>query len=84
MTGEGEVAFHPGCQRPCGPDSRCKGALSNPGLRDKILSKIDKDADSVRFYPLCNTCSGKIEYRGAGSISDPVFYDIAMFVEGNI
>ena len=33
-------------------------------LRDEILSRIDRDADSVRFYPLCNACSGKIEYRG--------------------
>ncbi|VAX34218.1 CRISPR-associated protein Cas2 [hydrothermal vent metagenome] len=39
-------------------------------LRDKLLSIIDKDGDSVRFYPLCNACSGKIEYRGAGSISE--------------
>ncbi len=39
-------------------------------LRDEILSRIDKDSDSVRFYPICNACAGKIEYRGAGNISE--------------
>ncbi len=44
-------------------------------LRDELISKIDKDTDSVRFYPLCSACSGKIEYRGTGSITeDDRFY----------
>jgi len=44
-------------------------------LRAELSSKVDNDTDSVRFYPLCNACSGKVEYRGTGSISqDERFY----------
>jgi len=39
-------------------------------LRQKVLSTVDSGCDSVRFYPLCKACSGKIEYSGNGSIKE--------------
>lgn len=44
-------------------------------LRDELIAKVDNDTDSLRFYPLCSACYGKIEYRGTGSINeDDRFY----------
>ena len=36
-------------------------------LKGKVLSSIDTDEDSVRVYPLCRTCTGKIEFNGNGN-----------------
>ncbi|PIU87661.1 MAG: CRISPR-associated endonuclease Cas2 [Armatimonadetes bacterium CG_4_10_14_3_um_filter_66_18] len=32
----------------------------------KLRERIDSETDSVRFYPLCETCRGKAELIGVG------------------
>jgi CRISPR-associated protein Cas2 len=35
-------------------------------MRSKIERHVDPATDSVRYYPLCGVCVGKVEHHGAG------------------
>ncbi len=39
-------------------------------MRAEIEIKIDFQADSVRYYPICARCAGNIEVAGWGSVMD--------------
>lgn len=41
-------------------------------LHDRLRKQIRPDEDSVRFYPLCGACCGKVETIGGPKPSDPV------------
>ncbi len=40
-------------------------------LRHKLDTLIKAEEDSVRFYPLCATCLGKVETIGSEKPEDP-------------
>lgn len=40
-------------------------------LKDKLLTLMDKDKDSLRFYYLGNKWQGKVEHIGAKSTYNP-------------
>ena len=40
-------------------------------VRERLIEKIDKDQDSLRFYFLGSNWQGRIEQVGAGQIYDP-------------
>jgi CRISPR-associated protein Cas2 len=41
-------------------------------LHERLRKQIRPDEDSVRFYPLCQTCCGKVESVGGPKPEDPV------------
>ena len=44
-------------------------------LRQQVNGMIDAEADSVRWYPLCRPCYGRIVQQGEGGVSqDEGFY----------
>ena len=44
-------------------------------LRERILREIELSEDSVRIYPLCETCRAKVELHGLGKTTeDPDLY----------
>lgn len=43
-------------------------------LRRLVRAEIDPAEDSVRWYPLCEWCGGKVEWQGAGGpVEDPPY-----------
>ena len=40
-------------------------------VRERLIEKINKDEDSLRFYFLGKNWKGRIEYIGAGQTYDP-------------
>ena len=44
-------------------------------LREELANLIE-DTDTIRWYPLCNTCENKIDWQGNGSLVDPNDYYI--------
>ncbi|MBE0426920.1 MAG: CRISPR-associated endonuclease Cas2 [Nitrospirae bacterium] len=43
-------------------------------LKKKVISVMDKDSDSIRFYKICNFCSRRVEYQGNGKIAEEDFF----------
>ena len=44
-------------------------------LLQKLEAFVDAEQDSLRFYPLCNACSGNITQLGGIPIArDPAYY----------
>jgi CRISPR-associated protein Cas2 len=41
-------------------------------LHERLRVQIRADEDSVRFYPLCQTCCAKVETVGGQKPDDPV------------
>ena len=41
-------------------------------LHERLHKQIRPDEDSVRFYPLCQTCCGKVETVGGPKPANPV------------
>lgn len=41
-------------------------------LRDRLGKQIRPEEDSVRFYPLCQGCCGKVETVGGAKPENPV------------
>jgi len=41
-------------------------------LHERLRKQIRPDEDSVRFYPLCQMCCGKVETVGGPKPEDPV------------
>jgi CRISPR-associated protein Cas2 len=46
-------------------------AKQNLQLRDRLDRIIRMDEDSIRFYPLCRDCMGKVETVGGKKPQDP-------------
>ena len=56
-----------------------EGIFSKESLIDmqkKLADVINPDLDSVRIYPLCDTCSGKINIQGQGNTIENLGYII--------
>jgi CRISPR-associated protein Cas2 len=44
-------------------------------LRHSLTASIDPTTDSLRYYPLCTWCQGRVEWAGQGRRSeDPDLY----------
>lgn len=41
-------------------------------LRERLRKQLRPDEDSVRFYPLCGTCCGKVETVGGDKPENPI------------
>jgi len=41
-------------------------------LHERLREQIRPDEDSVRFYPLCQTCCAKVETVGGAKPAEPV------------
>lgn len=41
-------------------------------LHEKLRKQIRPDEDSVRFYPLCQTCCAKVETVGGDKPTNPI------------
>lgn len=40
-------------------------------LKLRILDVIDAEVDSVRLYPLCEACQGKVQTHGSAAPEEP-------------
>ena len=43
-------------------------------LRQRIDQHLNSQQDSVRFYPLCAACEGKVETVGGARPTEPILY----------
>ena len=41
-------------------------------LRERLRKHLNPDEDSVRFYPLCQTCRSKVETVGGPKPTEPI------------
>lgn len=56
-----------------------EGCFSSDEIKnasEKLSKIIDKKTDSIRFYPLCESCNKKIQIIGTGVIIEKINYII--------
>lgn len=46
-------------------------------LEKKLLSLIDPESDSIRWYELCSNCKERIKIQGCGEVTE---YDDALII----
>jgi CRISPR-associated protein Cas2 len=45
-------------------------------MKEKFMEVINKEEDSIRIYPICCSCSEKVEILGQGRVVEKVNYII--------
>lgn len=45
-------------------------------LKSELEDFIDHTEDTVRYYPLCKGCLGRVEYSGVGDQPDPADFKV--------